>query len=99
MEKAFAAVKDVLTECVDESAPKRQCRARNAKLSTWTPEIRSAITDKKKALHVSVADKPQDEGNRFSSRRDWQHKFCVSICRISRRSWTLRVKIQPYFID
>ena len=64
------------------SAPKRQRRARKAKLRTWTPEIRSAITDKKKAFHLwKAASKPQDEGNQILEQKRLATKVLRQLCR------------------
>ena len=76
------AMNDVLTECADESAPKRQRRARKAKLRTWTPEIRSSITDKKEAFHLwKAAGKPKDEGNQILEQKRLTTKALRQLCR------------------
>ena len=75
------AVNDALTECADESAPKRQRRARKGKLRTWTPEIRSAITAKKKTLHLwKAAGKPQDLGNQILEQKRSTTKVLRQLC-------------------
>ena len=64
MEKAVRTKNKVLTECAEVSAPKRQRRARKAKLRTWTSEIRNGIRNKQKAFHLwKSAGKPKDDGN------------------------------------
>ena len=82
MEKAVRVLNKVLTECAEESAPKRKRRARKAKLRTWTPEIRNAITIKKKAFHQwKTAGKPKNEGNQLLTQKTVTTKELRRLCR------------------
>ena len=82
MEKAVRMINKVLTECAEESAPKRQRRARKAKLRTWTPEIRNAITNKKKAFYLwKSAGKPKDDGNELLKQKTTTTKELRRLCR------------------
>ena len=60
LEKSVCLVNQILAQCAVEAAPRQQRRARKAKLRTWKPEIKVAISKKKAAFHQwKMAGKPK----------------------------------------
>lgn len=93
LEKAVSSVHQVLAQSADEAAPRRQRRARKAKLRTWTPEIISAISDKKNAFHCwKIAGKPNEEGNLLLAQKRLTTKVLRQLCRRENAQQYLRDK-------
>ncbi|MEW8547953.1 MAG: reverse transcriptase family protein, partial [Candidatus Thiodiazotropha sp.] len=82
LDKVVTSVNKVLTVCGEEAAPKRARRARKAKLRTWSPEIKTAISEKKKTFYVwKSAGKPQDINNPLLIDKKRATKVLRRLCR------------------
>ena len=82
LERAVHSVNHTLAQCAIEAAPRQQRRPRKAKLRTWKPEIKSAVSEKKAAFHQwKIAGKPQEEGNLLLAQKKLTSKVLRQLCR------------------
>ena len=73
----------VLVKASEQSGPTRVAKPRRAKLKTWTPEIKQAIQNKKRAFKEwKLASRPNKAGNILVLNKKLTSSYLRRLCRI-----------------
>ena len=73
----------ILVKASEQAGPVRVMRPRKAKLQTWTPEIKQAIQNKKRAFKEwKLANRPNDVGNTLVINKKLATSYLRRLCRV-----------------